>query len=219
MKNDALQQCVEAGPLSIDADPSGQRRKIDPAEILPAEWVFGYGSLIWNPEFDFQERRLARVRGYHRTFCISSTRYRGTPQRPGVVLGLARGGSVSGMAFRLHDESRVQALVRLYEREMTDRVYAPRLLHARLDDGRAVRALGFVADPNSPAYLELHEDEVTRRLCGCAGSRGPNCEYAINTFHALESLGVHDARLARLVRRIEAQAGRDFVATHRRIEP
>ena len=136
-----------------------------------------------------------------------------------MVLGLAPGGSVSGMAFRLREDARMPALVRLYEREMPDQVYAPRLLNARLDDGRMVRALGFVANAASPAYLELHEDEVARRLCGCAGSRGPNCEYAINTFHALESLGVHDARLARLVRRIEAQAYPAFLAQHRRIEP
>lgn len=179
---------------------------IDPAEILPAEWVFGYGSLIWNPEFDHDDRALARVQGYHRTFCISSTRWRGTPERPGIVLGLARGGSVTGMAFRLAEHDRCGALRRLYEREMPDRVYVPRLVRACLRDGREVRALTFVANPCSPAYQALHEDEIACRLGSCAGLRGPNREYAVNTLRALESMGVHDARLARLVRRLEGHA-------------
>lgn len=206
VKSEALQYSGIGGTLA-EACRTGHAPPvpIDPAEILPAEWVFGYGSLIWNPEFDHDDRALARVRGYHRAFCISSTRWRGTPERPGVVLGLARGGSVTGMAFRLPERGRAQALVRLYEREMPDRVYVPRLVLARLEDGRDVRALAFVANPASPAYQALHEDEVACRLGSCAGLRGPNREYAVNTFHALQAMGVHDARLARLVQRLQAR--------------
>jgi cation transport protein ChaC len=86
--------------------------------LLFADWVFGYGSLIWNPEVDFNRSELGRVHGYHRAFCIRSTRYRGTPEQPGVVLGLERGGSCVGVAYQLRHETRRHSIERLYEREM-----------------------------------------------------------------------------------------------------
>jgi cation transport regulator ChaC len=92
-------------------------------DLLFADWVFGYGSLIWNPEVDFNRSELGRVHGYHRAFCIRSTRYRGTPEQPGVVLGLERGGSCVGVAYRLRHDTRRHSIERLYEREMLNRVY------------------------------------------------------------------------------------------------
>src|SRR5438477_11679042 len=117
--------------------------------VLPAGdfWVFGYGSLMWSPCFAYRERRLARVHGYHRALCILSTRYRGTHRRPGLVVGLCRGGSCWGMAF-LIDAAHVRvALTRLWNREMPRRVYEPRLVLVRLRGGRLVCALAFLADP------------------------------------------------------------------------
>lgn len=172
--------------------------------MLRADWVFAYGSLIWNPEFAHVEAVRARVNGWHRAFCIASAIYRGTPERPGVVLGLAAGGSVTGMAFRLDPSSLEAALQGIYEREMALRVYRPKLLDARLTDGRRVRALGFVADPVSPYFLRLDEDQVLERLACCEGRRGPNHEYATQTLQALHGMGVRDRRLARLVARLEA---------------
>src|SRR5881397_1575093 len=122
-------------------------------------WVFGYGSLMWSPCFSYEEKRLARVHGYHRALCILSTRYRGTHRKPGLVMGLCRGGSCWGMAFRV-DAARVRhALARLWKREMPRRVYAPRLLKVQLGARRHIRALAFLADPTHPAYvreLDLH---------------------------------------------------------------
>jgi len=171
-------------------------------ELLLSDWVFGYGSLIWNPEVDFERAELARVHGYHRAFCIRSTRHRGTPQVPGVVLGLDRGGCCIGVAFRLHRATRRKAIELLYEREMMNRVYVPRLVAATLRDGRQVRALAFVANRASEAYQRFAEPEILRRLASCSGQRGANRDYAINTMHALQQRGVHDARLARLVHRL-----------------
>lgn len=173
-------------------------------DLLLADWVFGYGSLIWNPEIDYERAELARVHGYHRAFCISSSHYRGTAQAPGVVLGLDRGGSCIGLAFRLHHTGRRRAIEHLYAREMLGDVYVPTLAATTLSDGRQVRALTFVANRASADYRLLPEAEILRRLAACAGRRGPNREYATNTLHALQKHGVHDARLARLVHQLMA---------------
>lgn len=168
------------------------------------DWVFGYGSLIWNPEFEFRERRIARINGYHRAFCIESRNYRGTAEQPGVVLGLAPGGSVTGMAFHLPVETRSDSLARLYEREMLDHVYVPRMLLAVLDDGRQVHALTFVANRQSRHFMRLADHEVRRRLRECAGKRGHNREYAEKTVQALEEHGLSDRRLRQFVEALES---------------
>jgi cation transport protein ChaC len=173
---------------------------------LPARWVFAYGSLIWHPDFEFAERHRVRVHGYHRAFCISSTRYRGTPEAPGVVLGLDRGGSCHGVAYRLVPGQEAQVVEALYQREMPNRVYTPKLLPVRLADGRQVAALAFIARRDHPSYLRLSRDELLRRLSSCRGGRGLNREYAINTWHALREWGIEDAGLGALARDLEGTA-------------
>ena len=164
------------------------------------DWVFGYGSLIWNPEFDHDRAEPGRLHGYHRAFCIGSVHYRGTPEAPGVVLGLDRGGSCTGVAFHLRGERRRESLERLYARELLGGVYRPVVASVTLHDGGAVRALAFIADRSSPDYLRLGEAETLRRLRACAGSRGANRDYALETWRALCEHGIRDARLARLCR-------------------
>ncbi|MCO5099517.1 MAG: gamma-glutamylcyclotransferase [Burkholderiaceae bacterium] len=176
------------------------------------DWVFGYGSLIWNPEIDYEQASLARLHGWHRSFCVSSTRYRGTEDEPGVVLGLDRGGSCVGIAYRLRWESRDEAIRQLHEREIPDweaRVYRALVAEVRLGDGSTVPALTFAADRSRPSYARLSDDEIVRRLQRCCGRRGANLEYAINTWRALEAHGVHDVRLARLVRRLLAEKSQE----------
>lgn len=174
---------------------------IDPTS---AGWVFGYGSLIWNPGFEFAESHLGRVHGFHRAFCIRSTHYRGTPERPGVVLGLDRGGSCLGIAFRLRPESRCQAIDALYEREMTGGVYIPRLLSVTLPSRQRVHALTFVANHRSPSYERLADADIVGRLSSCCGQRGENRDYAIRTWHSLAEHGVHCPHLGRLGRQLMA---------------
>lgn len=171
-------------------------------ELLMADWIFGYGSLIWNPEVDFSHSALGRVHGYHRSFCIHSTLYRGTPDEPGVVLGLMRGGSCVGVAFRLADATRRDSIERLYAREMLNSVYVPTLAMVKLSDGRQVRALTFVANPASASFRRLTEAEILTRLARARGQRGLNSDYAINTHQSLRERGVHDTRLSRLVARL-----------------
>jgi cation transport protein ChaC len=171
-----------------------------------ADWVFGYGSLIWHPEFDYTEQALARLHGFHRAFCIQSTRYRGTPQQPCVVLVLQPGGSCVGMAFRLARPTRRQSLDRLYAREMLADVYRPTLVPVALPCGRSERALTFVANPASEAYQRLSEADILHRLLHAGGDRGHNRDYALNTHRALLALGVHDRRLARLARLLDPES-------------
>ncbi|HVL57918.1 MAG TPA: gamma-glutamylcyclotransferase [Burkholderiaceae bacterium] len=175
--------------------------------LVEADWVFGYGSLIWDPGFEAEEALLGRLHGYHRAFCIRSTRYRGTPESPGVVLGLDRGGSCTGMAFRLPAATRRQTIRMLYEREMPNRVYVPKRLAVTLVDGRDVQALAFVANRASHAYERLSDDEILRRLNGCCGLRGENRDYAINTWRALTGHGVFCQHLGRIAQRLLQPGG------------
>src|SRR3954469_11691252 len=120
------------------------------ARLGPGDlWIFGYGSLMWSPGFAYARKALARVHGYHRALCILSTRYRGTRRRPGLVMGLCRGGSCWGMAFRVEARQVRPTLRNLWQREMPRRVYRPRLVLAELG-GRRVRPLAFLARPYSP---------------------------------------------------------------------
>lgn len=188
--------------------PAPDARPADPA--LPAsdrplpDWVFGYGSLIWDPGFEPVEQHLGQVHGYHRAFCIRSTRYRGTPEHPGVVLGLDRGGSCIGMAFRLRADARRRTVDALYDREMTGGVYLPRMLSVVLRGNRRVSALAFVANHASRSYERLTDDEILARLSGCSGQRGRNRDYALRTLHSLAEHGVHCPHLGRIGRRLLA---------------
>jgi cation transport protein ChaC len=174
---------------------------------IRASWVFAYGSLIWNPGFEYCRAELARLHGYHRSFCIGSTRYRGTPERPGVVLGLDRGGACIGVAYELAQSSREAALEELLRREIpnwAERVYRPTTVRIRLASGEPVQALTFVAERASRWYRRLPDAELLVTLREAHGQRGPNRDYAINTWQALRARGVHDARLERLAQLVES---------------
>jgi len=163
-------------------------------------WVFGYGSLMWSPCFSYREKRLARAHGYHRALCILSTRYRGTHTKPGLVMGLCRGGSCWGMAFRIGERDVRKALTRLWYREMPRRVYQPRLVPIRLSGGRRLRALAFVADPSHPAYMrELDLHGRARLVAQGIGQRGPNIDYIRNTLNHMHEVGVRDPHLERVL--------------------
>lgn len=166
-------------------------------------WVFGYGSLMWNPEFDHEERRVGVLYGFHRQFCVYSHRYRGTPERPGAVLGLAPGGSCRGIVFRVAPGRVPATLEYLWQREMVTGVYRPGLRRTRLDDGRTVRALSFVADPEHPQFCgHLAEEDLVALICRGHGQRGPCCEYLFNTVAHLDELGITGTALHRLAHRV-----------------
>jgi cation transport protein ChaC len=170
-------------------------------------WVFGYGSLMWNPGFPHVRAEHATLHGFHRSFCIYSHVYRGTPKCPGLVLGLDRGGSCRGMAFQVHagDGQEVQAY--LFEREMLHAVYRPRWVPVRIG-GRAVPAYTFVVDRGNAQYAgRLDTEALVRLVLQGRGSRGPCREYLERTVRHLESMGIVDGPLHELLERVEARCG------------
>ena len=164
-------------------------------------WIFAYGSLIWNPEFAFDAERLGTVSGWHRSFCLGWVRiYRGTPERPGIMLALDRGGSCRGVVFRLPADSTDENLDRILRREMPIRrdTLPCRWLTVRTAEG-PVRALAFPISRASPAYLaDLTEDVVVDALATAAGERGTMAEYLASTVQHLEDRGIHDRYLWRM---------------------
>jgi cation transport protein ChaC len=162
-------------------------------------WVFGYGSLMWDPGFPYVSRAPAIVHGYHRALCVFSSRWRGTPQRPGLVLGLERGGACRGIAFEVAPAEVEAALKALWAREMRRRVYEPKRLRARLP-GRTIQVLAFVANPRHPSYVkELSVEHTARLVATCRGDRGSNVEYLERTVAHLIELGVRDRHLMQVL--------------------
>ncbi len=183
---------------------------MDLADFLPRVprgdlWVFGYGSLMWSPHFRFREKSVGLLHGYHRALCIRSARYRGTPERPGLVLGLCRGGSCWGMAFRV-TTSRVGAVLdKLWQREMPRRVYMPRLVRLRVSRGRMVSALAFIADPKHPQFArELDLKSRAQLVAQGFGERGSCTDYVRRTLEHMYALGVTDPHLERVLEIAEA---------------
>jgi glutathione-specific gamma-glutamylcyclotransferase len=163
-------------------------------------WVFGYGSLIWKPEFDYAERRPARVNGWHRALKMWSRVNRGTPDCPGLVLGLLTGGSCQGMVFRIPKASAPEVLVRLWAREMVTGVYDPRWLTCHTPHG-PISALAFTLSRKSPNHTGVLTPEEYRRIFSDAcGRYGTTLDYAQRTFEELGRHGIHDRHLERLLR-------------------
>ena len=168
-------------------------------------WVFGYGSLIWRPGFDYVEARRARLHGYRRALCIYSFVHRGTPERPGLVLGLDRGGSCVGMAFRVEAAARDQVIAYLREREQISNVYIERTLPVRLAGGERAEAVAYVADRRHAQYAgALDEAAAAEMVRGAAGRSGANHDYVANTVRHLQGLGIRDHWLEDVERRILA---------------
>ncbi|WP_374446540.1 gamma-glutamylcyclotransferase [Stella sp.] len=161
-------------------------------------WVFGYGSLMWNPGFTPAEVRPGLLLGYHRRFCLYSTQYRGTDERPGLVLGLDRGGSCRGLALRIPLQQQEAVSRALWEREMLNDEYHPRILPVRTAAG-PVPCLTFVVDRRNRFYSgRLAPAETASIIAGARGDRGPCAEYLDNTVRHLDQLGLEDRSLTRL---------------------
>ncbi len=165
-------------------------------------WVFGYGSLIWRPGFEFVSAQGSRLCGFHRSLCIYSHLYRGTPQDPGLVFGLLPGGSCRGRAFEVNANKWPEVLSYLRERET--QVYREVRSAIRLDDGRKVKALSFVANEDHAQFAGgLSIKQQLALVHGSKGSTGSNREYIFNTMEHLSQLGISDERLMNICRLLE----------------
>ena len=171
-------------------------------------WIFAYGSLMWRPDFAFVERVRARLFGYHRALCIYSHHHRGTEQRPGLVLGLDRGGSCVGQCFRIAAPARAATLDAVRRRELISGVYAEIAAPVRLADGRRLAAVAYVALRGHPQYAgALDEAAVARHVAQGHGTGGPNIDYLRNTQAHLAEMGIRDERLAAVLRRLDGAQG------------
>ncbi len=166
-------------------------------------WVFGYGSLIWRPEFEFEERRPAKVHGWHRALKMWSRINRGTPERPGLVFGMLSGGCCRGMVFRIARAQGREVLAQLWAREMSLAVYDPRWLVCHTHNG-PVKALAFTLSRKSPQHTGLLSEEEYRRIfMEASGIYGTTHDYAHRTLEELKRHNIHDRGLEKLLKLIE----------------
>ncbi|CAA7620943.1 gamma-glutamylcyclotransferase [Magnetospirillum sp. SS-4] len=171
-------------------------------------WVFGYGSLMWRPGFEYDEVRPAVLEGWRRDFCVWSRHWRGTPERPGLVLGLDKGGSCRGLAFRVPGERAAAVIDYLDERELIGYAYQARTLPVRLDGGATVEAYTFVADTAHHHYAgAMPLERAAAIIMDAEGRAGLNRDYLINTIRQLEKDGFAEPGLHRLLVEVERQTG------------
>lgn len=194
------------------ADPSRPAGPPILADVDPTAplWVFGYGSLLWNPEFPVAERVGALLSGYHRAFCMRSVHHRGSAEAPGLVLALDEtpGASCEGLALRAEPGSEAATLQALRDRELISSAYRECLLPLDLTDGRRITALAYVIQRDHAQYCGgLSLEEQARIIARSHGGRGPNADYLFNTHAHLAALGVEDAEIDWLEDRVRALLG------------
>jgi cation transport protein ChaC len=169
-------------------------------------WVFGYGSLLWNPGFDVAESVVGRLDGYARSFCMRSIHHRGTDEDPGLVLALdeAEGAGCEGVALRVVDGREDETLAYLRERELISSAYLEKQVPIALSDGRTISAYAYVIDETHVQYCGgLPLEDQAQIIATAVGGRGPNTEYLFNTAAHLNQIGLEDADLDWLVQRVK----------------
>jgi cation transport protein ChaC len=174
--------------------------------LRDANWVFGYGSLMWRPGFAFVERLGATLHGRRRAFCIYSVHHRGTPERRGLVLGLAPGGATRGIAYRVADADWAATYAYLREREQPTETYVEARVTARLADGRRQEALTFLSDKAHPQWAgALSLERQAELIAGASGLSGRNVDYLSDLVLHLREEGIRDRSMEALLHMVEAR--------------
>jgi len=215
IKNGLVQEIVAEGErlglLQVLSPEERLRSRQETMRRVEADedvWVFGYGSLMWNPAFHYVEQRPAKCHGYHRSFCLSTPVGRGSPDCPGLVLGLDRGGSCAGIAFRIAADQVDEELDLVWRREMVAGSYVPTWVRLATGDG-PVNAIAFVIDRTHGRYAgRLSLEQAAAQIAAASGPLGPCSDYLANTVAALDALGIGDGPMHRLLELVEMhQAG------------
>lgn len=185
-----------------------EKKLVESRRVVPEAgkdfFVFAYGSLMWRPDFPYREIEPATLHGYHRAFCITSTHYRGSRDRPGLVLGLDRGGKCVGRLYRIAAKDAVEVADYLHEREMLTGCYMPTVVALRLSDGRRQHGIAYVADRKHYQYAgKLGDEAVASIIRHAVGVMGSNREYLRNTVQHLDDMGIAEGRLHRILRMLE----------------
>lgn len=171
-------------------------------------WVFAYGSLMWNPAMEFAEAVPCRVEGWHRSFCFWTPLGRGTPELPGLMLALERGGDCEGIAYRLAPHQVRSELAILWNREMLSGIYKPHWVPTKLRDGRMVTAVTFEVDPGHCQYCgDLPIERAAHHIAFAEGRRGACRDYLANTAAHARALNIHDPYIEELVERVTRLRG------------
>ena len=199
-----VEQSGDDGRLMTD-----QERKqivenmIETAPSLNSMWVFGYGSLIWNPALYFTEKKRGTVHGYHRRFCLWSTIGRGSPSRPGLMLGLERGGSCKGIFYKIDRREIRTELDIVFRRELITAAYRPTWVSARVLGKSPFKAIAFVINRAHNRYAGMLDDEtVIQTIADAKGTLGSCSDYLYETVLQLENLGMPDRHLASIARHV-----------------
>lgn len=206
-----IESARDGGLVAILSDEErNASRNVILKAVKPGEpvWVFGYGSLMWNPDFAFAEARAGLVRGWHRRFSFWTIIGRGTPERPGLMLALEPGGSCRGLCLAIAPENVEEATDRIWRREMLAGAYIPRWLEADTHEGR-VQAISFVVNPQFERHAgRLADEEVARHIANAEGPLGPCIDYLIHTVAALDKIGHRSGPMHDLLNRAwELRAG------------
>ena len=186
------------------------RRRLVPDDADCSDiWIFGYGSLIFNPVVDYVEQAQARIFGNHRRFCLWTRLGRGSPDCPGLVLALDRGGSCAGIGFRLNPKTAIDELDLLWRREMITMAYRARWLTLHTPQGRK-RGIGFVARPDRPNYAApMPIEDEAGVIAAASGFIGPCREYLFDTVEALRAYGISDPHLENLTQHVKQRLASD----------
>jgi len=213
--DNVLRRALEHSPLAADllseeALEASLQVALGSPHRQPDIWLFAYGSLVWNPVLDFDERVVVTVHGYHRSFCLWSRVNRGTPEKPGLVLGLDRGGRCTGVAYRVPQRLAEEELRLLWRREMLLGSYAPRWVLVTHGPSRSFRALAFTINRERKAYAgRLPAERIVERLIHARGRIGSGLDYLRQTIDGLAAVGIRDPHLIRLESLARERLGED----------
>ena len=194
-----------ATPLPAEALAASLREALAPWRPGTPFWIFGYGSLMWNPQFTWDARHVATIRGFHRSFRVWSRINRGTPENPGLVLTLERGGSCRGLLYRLPPQRVDEEMRVIWKREMTFGSYCPRWLNCVVGD-QSIRALAFTVNRHCSGYTgDLPLEVVVEAIARARGHYGPACDYLFKTRETLHEHGIRDSRVEQLTALVRAR--------------